>query len=283
MKFLKITAAALACFIALAGCTKSEFGMVLENNVITVTADNSGDDDTASAGTFVVEENLELVMESKLQDGDKIKVSFIDVSDVTEDEEDFDELVNKKADWETYLEGTQTVYGGILPGDYFVRVEVEGKATGTATISVRDIQDPDTWDKQASKEDALAAIGMESFEIPEGTEIRLGAVTAGEYRTHEGAIKVNVAYPAVDMFVYKAAEDVNGGDPTFEGNEYANEWTQDIDGITVTCYGNREGEATKTVWTRDGYSYAIRVHGLGGDLDFGLTADDLAAVVPGIQ
>lgn len=283
MKFLKITAAALACVIALAGCSKSEFGMVLENNIITVTADNSGDDDIASAGTFVVEENQELVMESKLQDGDKIKVSFIDASDVSEDEEDFDELLNKKADWETVLEGTQTVYGGILPGDYFVRVEVEGKATGTVTISVRDIQDPDTWDKQASKEDALAAIGMESFEIPEGAEIRLGAVTAGEYRTHEGAVKVNVAYPAVDMFVYKAAEDINGGDPTFEGNEYANEWTQDIDGITVTCYGNNEGDATKTVWTIDGYSYAIIVHGLGGEIDFGLHAEDLAAVVPGIQ
>lgn len=283
MKFLKITAVALACVIALAGCSKSEFGMVLENNIITVTADNSGDDDAASAGTFVVEENQELVMESKLQDGDKIKVSFIDASDVSEDEEDFDELLNKKADWETVLEGTQTVYGGILPGDYFVRVEVEGKATGTVTISVRDIQDPDTWDKQASKEDALAAIGMESFEIPEGAEIRLGAVTAGEYRTHEGAVKVNVAYPAVDMFVYKAAEDINGGDPTFEGNEYANEWTQDIDGIIVTCYGNNEGDATKTVWTRDGYSYAIIVHGLGGEIDFGLHAEDLAAVVPGIQ
>ena len=54
-------------------------------------------------------------------------------------------------------------------------------------------------------------------------------------------------------------------------------------GVDVTCSGNREGEATKTIWTAGDYSFCILVQGLGGDDDYGLGADDLAILVGGIQ
>ena len=283
MNRLKIAGLLLAGALFFTGCAKSNFGVAVnEDGDINIIAENAHNGDKGGAGTFTVEDNQQIVVESALDDGGKVKIILKDVSGLGEDAS-ADELTGKGEVWNVVAEGTTTIYGGVPKGDYFVDAEVDGKANGTIKMRAEEIPDPDTWDKQASKEDALAAVGMESFEIPEGAEIRLGAVTAGEYRTHEGAVKVNVAYPAVDMFVYKAAEDINGGDPTFEGNEYANEWTQDIDGITVTCYGNNEGDATKTVWTKDGYSYAIIVHGLGGEIDFGLHAEDLAAVVPGIQ
>ena len=282
MKMFKIAAAALACALIFAGCAKSEFGMhVDEDGIVQIHAENAKNGDKGGAGTFTVEDNRELVIESSLQDGEKIKVSFVDMTGVGGDA-DVEELTDDKPAWETYVEGTMVCYGGLKKGDYFVNAEVEGKATGDVKIYTREIEDPDSWTKAANKEEALSAVGIESFEIPEGAEIRLGPITAGEYRTHEGAVRVNAAFPAVDMFIFKAPEDVNGGDPSFVTEEYANEWTQDIDDITVTCYGNREGDATKTVWTRDGYSYAIVVYGLGGDTDFGLSADDLAIIVPSV-
>ena len=51
----------------------------------------------------------------------------------------------------------------------------------------------------------------------------------------------------------------------------------------VTCFGNREGEATKTIWQSGDYYYSITAEGLGGDEDFGLNADDLSSLINGIQ
>ncbi len=283
MKLFKIAAVTMACFLVLAGCAKSEFGMrVDENGAVQIHAENAKNGDKAGAGTFTVKENQELVMESSIKDGDRIKISFVDTSDSQNADADVSELTNEEADWVYFAEGSMISYGGIKQGDYFVNAEVDGKATGDVKIYTRDIVDPDPWTKAADKAEALSAVGIESFEIPEGAEIGLGPITAGEFRTHEGAVKVNAAFPAVDMFIFKAPEEVNGGDPSYVTEEYANEWTQDIEGITVTCWGNHEGHATKTVWTRDGYSYAVVVYGLGGDTDFGLSADDLAIIVPNV-
>lgn len=282
MKKFKIIALLAACLFVAAGCSASEFSLAVDKDgVATINAKNAKDGDFAGAGTFTVGENQEIYVESTLEEGGKITISLTDVSDKEDIDANMEDIDKEAADWKVSIEGPNTVVGIAPKGDYFVYATVEGKATGTVTIYTKEIEDPDTWDKAADKDTALSAVGMESFDIPEGVEIGLGPVQVSEYRTHEGAIKAKIQYPAVDMFVFKGAEDI--ADPSFVEEEYANEWTQDIDGILVTCYGNREGDATKTVWTRDGYNYAVVVYGLGGDTDFGLSADDLAAIVPSIQ
>ena len=74
------------------------------------------------------------------------------------------------------------------------------------------------------------------------------------------------------------SEDISG-----DYNEYANTWTQNIKGLEIRCFGNREGEATKTIWTVEDDSYAILAYGLGGDTDYGLTADDLNSLINAFQ
>ena len=57
--------------------------------------------------------------------------------------------------------------------------------------------------------------------------------------------------------------------------------THQMDGIEVICYGNREGEATKTLWKDGDYCYSVVAIGAGGDSDFGLSPEDLAIIVSG--
>ena len=73
------------------------------------------------------------------------------------------------------------------------------------------------------------------------------------------------------------------GDISGDYTEYANTWTQDVNGIEVTCFGNREGDAAKSIWTVDNMYFSIVAEGLGGDQDFGLNAERLTAMVSSIQ
>lgn len=77
--------------------------------------------------------------------------------------------------------------------------------------------------------------------------------------------------------------DVGEGDISGDYTEYAKTWIQNIKGLEVTCYGNREGDATKTIWQSGDACYSIVVAGLGGDTDYGLSADDLNSLINGIQ
>ena len=72
-------------------------------------------------------------------------------------------------------------------------------------------------------------------------------------------------------------------DVSFDENAYNYEWSREIGSTVVKCYGNRDGEATKTVWKAGDYSYALLAYGAGGDDDYGLPAEDLDALVEAIK
>ena len=141
------------------------------------------------------------------------------------------------------------------------------------------------WSTADSLEKAAEGAGLDGFSIPEGDEISLGKIEVSEYRYMTDLAEAVVEFPAVQMTFRKAnAIMAVDGDISGDYNTYANKWTQNIKGLEVTCYGNREGEATKTIWQNpDGNLYSITAFGLGGDTDFGLSADDLNSLINGIQ
>lgn len=142
------------------------------------------------------------------------------------------------------------------------------------------------WSEAASLEEAAAGAGLDGFSIPEGAEISLGAIEPSVFRYMDGMAETKVEFPAVEMTIRKglaSKADVGEGDISGDYNEYANTWTQNIKGLEVTCFGNREGEATKTIWQVDDTCWSINVLGLGGDTDYGLSADDLSSLINGIQ
>lgn len=140
------------------------------------------------------------------------------------------------------------------------------------------------WSDAGTLSEAAEGAGLDGFSIPEGAEISLGEVNVTEARCMEGLAEAVVEFPAVEMTIRKGNASVAAdGDISGDYNEYANTWTQNIKGLEVTCFGNREGDATKTIWQVDDTCYSITAYGLGGDTDYGLSPDDLNSLINGIQ
>ena len=140
------------------------------------------------------------------------------------------------------------------------------------------------WSDAGTLAEAAEGAGIDGFSIPEEAEISLGEVKLSQARYMDGLAEAVVEYPAVEMTIRKGNASVaEDGDISGDYNEYANTWTQNIKGLEVTCFGNREGDATKTIWKVDDTCYSITAYGLGGDTDYGLSADDLNSLINGIQ
>ena len=145
---------------------------------------------------------------------------------------------------------------------------------------------PNPWSDVESAEAAAEGAGIDGFEAAEGTTISLGEVKVEQYRCMDGMAEARIPIAAVDMTIRKGRPDTapeGDGDISGDYGEYKNEWTQNIKGLEVKCYGNREGESTKTIWTSGDYAYCIVAYGAGGGEDYGLKADDLDTLVNSIQ
>ena len=170
-------------------------------------------------------------------------------------------------DQENIAEGMVFEYIGAAP---------EGEEVGMAN----------PWSDVDSAEAAAEGAGLDGFMVPDGeAEISLGEVKVDQYRCMQGMGEAVIEFPAVEMTIRKGDKsgEMAEGDISGDYNEYKYSWTQNIKGLEVQCFGNREGEATKTIWSVDDMDYSITVMGLGGDEDYGLLPDDLNSLINGIQ
>ena len=156
----------------------------------------------------------------------------------------------------------------------------EAESTAAAAEENTGLANP--WSDVESAEEAAKGAGIDSFVIAEDPGLDLGQLFERTYRCMDGIAEARLEFPASALTVRKGtiAEE---GDISGDYTEYANTWTQDVNGIEVTCFGNREGDATKSIWTVDNMHFSIVAEGLGGDEDFGLNAERLTAMVSSIQ
>lgn len=140
------------------------------------------------------------------------------------------------------------------------------------------------WSTADSLEAAAEGAGIDGFTC-EDPQLSLGEVAVDEYRYMDGIAEIDASAAAVGLVIRKGRADAapEEGDISGDYTAYAHVWTQNIKGLEVTCFGNRDGEASKTIWASDDYLYSICAYGLGGDDDFGLSADDLNSLINSIQ
>ena len=175
--------------------------------------------------------------------------------------------------------------------DTITEAVVETDTEETAEMDTEEITGDNTeqvanpWSTVDSLEAAAEGAGIDAFTLADGMEISLGPVKPTEYRCMDGLAEVYVLFPAVDMTIRKGKSELagEGGDISGDYNQYKHSWTQNVKGLEVNCYGNRKGEATKTIWQVDDYCYSITAYGLGGDDDYGLSEDDINTIINGIQ
>ena len=156
----------------------------------------------------------------------------------------------------------------------------EAESTAAAAEENTGLANP--WSDVGSAEEAAKGAGIDSFVIAEDPGLDLGQLFERTYRCMDGIAEARLEFPASALTVRKGTK-AEEGDISGDYTEYANTWTQDVNGIEVTCFGNREGDAAKSIWTVDNMYFSIVAEGLGGDQDFGLNAERLTAMVSSIQ
>ena len=311
--FKKATAVAMTAVLALAmftvGCgagEESSMTMDISNDkAATIELSNAKEDDFVQGGYISVAEDEGIEIVSDLNDEGKILIEFIEV----EEDQSIDELPDRdNVKCEMMISGKATEGAMIDLGEYDLKVTVQGKATGIVTLSVKpagsitgldvveDSENADTaapeetalgghtnWTQAATAEEACEGAGLDTLADLNGTKTTLGVL--GEmgqitYRYMDGMVQTFCPAAAVEMSVIKGRIPSGiDGDVSMDSEPYKYEWTQDVDGQEVKCFGNRDGEATKTIWTAGDYNYAILAYGAGGDDDFGLRAEDVATMV----
>ena len=143
------------------------------------------------------------------------------------------------------------------------------------------------WTQAKTAEEACEGAGLDSLADLNGTKITLGVLGemgAVTYRYMDGVVQIFCPAAAVEMSVIKGRIPSGiDGDVSMDSAPYKYEWTQDVDGQEVNCFGNREGEADKTTGTAVDYNYVILVYCAGGEQDYGISAADVATMVNAVK
>ena len=294
-------AAIMALALAAAGCSKVEETSsfltidLSDEKSCVIEMDSADEGSSVSSAALVIEDGEEFVIEPSLEEGSEVLIQL----KAGAENESADTLPDMSdPDYETKIMSNGVMRFTAEPGSYRINVLPQKKSTGTILMSVRSAEAAGegatpleaeeaagghtNWTECATAEEAAKGAGLDSLADLNGTMTSMGEIgTMGEvkYRYMQDIVQVFCPVAAVDMSAIKAKSYVANGDVSLDNSEYAHEWTQDVDGQEVKCFGNREGEATKTIWTAGDYAYAVVAYGAGGDVDFGLKADDVATMV----
>ena len=311
-------AAVLALSMIATGCGKIEESSITmdmsDEKAATIEFSNAKEDDFVQGGYLHVEEGEGIEVTSTLNEDGKILIGFIAV----DGDQSMDELPDMDSSYEMTISGEATQGGTFDSGDYDLKITVLDKATGTVTLSVKpankivgmegadllnDVEVASAegtgvesvmaegghtnWTQAATAEEAAKGAGIDFLADLNGTQTTmgvLGEMGAITYRYMDGVAQIFCPVAAVDMSVIKGKIPCGvDGDVSLDSTAYKFEWTQDVDGQEVKCFGNREGEATKTIWTAGDYNYAVVAYGAGGDDDFGLRTEDVVTMVNAVK
>ena len=293
MKKVLTVIAVVVFALALAACTKNSFGVQSNGERADITAEGIAEG-TAST-SITVKAGYGIVINPLLDRG-SITVHIEDSKGATV----FDEKV----------EGKIAVLVDVSAGEYALKLTAN-KATGTMSILPYDkvaqaqaagtIDDAlntatgknteelgvgmaNPWTDAETAAEAAANAKLDSFTVPpEGFEISLGKLDAWSYRSMIGIAQANGGVADASLLVRKGVfsddSDISGDYAT-----YTFKWMRNVGNVEVTCFGNVEGKAAKTIWVVDDTAYCLLARIQNDDDEtFGLGYDDVSALVGGIN
>lgn len=279
----KRTILMIACVAALvigfAGCGKSNFGLVVNEDLnIEITAENAGKDMTGATGTFTVGEGDDVKIEPNFEKG-KVLVEFYPTGDSDENADAEAFTPKGKPEFDVEVSGTEPIECGFAAGDYMVRATVLEKASGIAVISLITKEEKDPWIEVSSAAEAAKGAGnMEDFEVPQKLKINDLTFSDPAFSYLDGVAQAYYESGAIGIYVRKAGGIYGGMMTDRDVKEFPKHWTQkvgDDEDDVVDCYGMKKGSAIVIQWGDTEDFHTVTSQGLGGE-EYGMDEDTVS-------
>lgn len=135
-------AAVMALAMIISGCGMSgKISIVMDTSdekMAVIEFNNAKEDEFVQGGYLSVVEGEGIEVVSDLNDGGKVLIGFIAVPE----DQNIDELPDMDSTkYEMMISGDATQGATFDPGDYDLKITVQGKATGTLTLRVKPAED----------------------------------------------------------------------------------------------------------------------------------------------
>lgn len=138
------------------------------------------------------------------------------------------------------------------------------------------------WEVAQTAEETAQGAGLDVFGVPESVQV--GGVEYAEpaFFFTSSIAQVSYSRDADTILLRKSGAEAGKEGLAGDYNEYAKTWTQDVDGIEVTCYGAKQEAAQLILWQQDSNNYSLGF-GFGSDETPAMTPADVASIVGGIR
>ncbi len=136
------------------------------------------------------------------------------------------------------------------------------------------------WSDVSTAGEAAEGAGVGYFTLPDsGANVGTVTVNWSVFRWMTGLAEARGTVGNAELTIRKGLKE-NGTDVSGDYGTYEKEWTVDVGGVTVNCFGDKNGMTFKALWTTDNFSYSIFLRDDGAT---GLGADDTLALVSAVQ
>lgn len=144
------------------------------------------------------------------------------------------------------------------------------------------IQGENAWSNASDAEAAAKSAGVTTgFTLPSPLPIGEYKWSDPHFSSMDKVVEANIDGEVVAVCIRKG-EGVAIKDLSADKNDYKADWTQEVDGVKVTCHGYEKDIANFLEWEKDGCSYDVWCVGVKGE-NIGMNKDEVTAMVKGIK
>ena len=194
------------------------------------------------------------------------------------------------------LGGTSSNKEVMSASDTSVTASEIAKESSSALSSSASAASTAAWSEAKDAKAAAAGAGIERFALPEkDVVLSIGTMMAKDwtYRYTDGIAEADGYAAAATVIVREGnkagdcstplSDYIAGEWSALEGVEYEQAWTQTVEDIEVTCFGNKKGVASKMIWNEDQHGFSVQVLGQGDNWkNFGVEEKDVEKLVGAI-
>ena len=138
------------------------------------------------------------------------------------------------------------------------------------------------WTPAATADEAAQGAGFDNFGVMD--EIKLGDLTFANptFSYAGGVAQAMYEQGAAAVFVRKAEGKHTAPLTDRDKVDFDVKWVENLNGVDVTLYGDKEGAATVIDWNVDTQDYTVTYQGLGGE-EMTMTSDEAETIVKGFM